>query len=589
MNAGQLLAHFDRISEAPEAVARLRRFILELAVRGKLVEQNPKDEPASELLKRIRAEKARLAEAGVLKPQGRSAIDEVTGPPFLAPQGWAVTTLGELAHKITDGAHKTPTYLKEGVPFVSVKDFSSGALDFSYTRFISPEEHATLYKRCDPRRGDILIGRIGTLGKAVLVDTDEEFSLFVSVGLIRFSHDCIAPVFLRHLLNSPHVEGEFDRIKVGGGTHTNKLNLGDLHTVVIPVPPLAEQRRIVAKVDELMALCDRLEAAQTERENRRDRLAAASLHRLINGADAESFREHARFHLRYLPRLTTRPEHIQQLRQTILNLAVCGKLVPQDPNDEPAFELLGRIKMKKARLIKDGTLRKEKPLPPALEDAAPFTIPTAWCWARIGTCSLLTEYGTSVKSDHIEKGIPVLKMGDVQDGKLHLGGQKKVPRSIEDLPQLFLKRFDLLYNRTNSAELVGKTGIYVGDDDVYTFASYLIRIRFPIDLTSPIYANLAMNAPYFRETQILPELQQQCGQANVNGTKLRNMMIPLPPLAEQRRIVAKADELMVLCDALDAQLTTAKTESRRLLDAILYNAIPTKHLPGQGHSVKETR
>jgi type I restriction enzyme S subunit len=124
-----------------------------------------------------------------------------------------------------------------------------------------PRREEVLYRRCDPRRGDILIGRIGTLGKAVLVDTDVEFSLFVSVGLIRFDHQSINPVFFRLLLNSPFVETEFDRIKIGGGTHTNKLNLGDLHTVAIALPPLAEQHRIVAKVDELMALCDRLEAA----------------------------------------------------------------------------------------------------------------------------------------------------------------------------------------------------------------------------------------------------------------------------------------------------------------------------------------
>jgi type I restriction enzyme, S subunit len=326
-------------------------------------------------------------------------------------------------------------------------------------------------------------------------------------------------------------------------------------------------------VDELMALCDRLEAAQAERESQRDRLAAASLHRLNNGAGADNFREHARFHLRHLPRLTTRPEHIQQLRQTILNLAVRGKLVRQDPNDEPAAELLKRIQAEKVRITKEGNLRKEKPLPPVAEDEAPFAIPASWSWARIGTCSLLTEYGTSVKSDHAEDGVPVLKMGDIQGGQLILGGQKKVPRLIEDLPQLFLKRFDLLYNRTNSAELVGKTGIYLGEDDAYTFASYLIRIRFINELTSPLYSNLAMNAPYFRETQILPELQQQCGQANVNGTKLRNMVIPLPPLAEQHRIVAKVDELMALCDRLEAQLTTARTESRRLLEAVLHEAL----------------
>jgi len=178
-----------------------------------------------------------------------------------------------------------------------------------------------------------------------------------------------------------------------------------------------------------------------------------------------------------------------------------------------------------------------------------------------------------VKSDQTEDGVPVLAMGDIQDGRVLLNTRKKVPRHIEDLPRLFLQRFDLLYNRTNSAELVGKTGIYLGEDDAYTFASYLIRIRFFSDLVSPVYLNIAMNAPYFRKTQIIPELRQQCGQANVNGSKLRNMIIPLPPIAEQRRIVAKVEELITLCDQMEAGLSATQEDKRALLEAVLYHAL----------------
>lgn len=146
-----------------------------------------------------------------------------------------------------------------------------------------------------------------------------------------------------------------------------------------------------------MALCDRLETVRAEQETRRDRLAAASLHHLNNGANAEALRNYARFYLSHLPRLTTRPEHVQPFRQTILNLAVRGHLVPQDPSDESASELLGRIQAEKARLTQEGLLRKEKPLSPVADDEPPFAIPTSWIWARIGSVSLLTDYGTSVK------------------------------------------------------------------------------------------------------------------------------------------------------------------------------------------------
>ena len=149
-------------------------------------------------------------------------------------------------------------------------------------------------------------------------------------------------------------------------------------------------------------------------------------------------------------------------------------------------------------------------------------------------------------------------MGNIQDGVVVWGNEKKIPATSEELPALFLKKFDLLYNRTNSAELVGKTGIYLGEDDCKTFASYLIRVQFSKISSSPRYVNLAMNAPIFRETQIVPLIKKQTGQANVNGTALKNMLIPMPPLPEQHRIRAKVDELMALCDQSEKSFTAPR-------------------------------
>ena len=164
-------------------------------------------------------------------------------------------------------------------------------------------------------------------------------------------------------------------------------------------------------------------------------------------------------------------------------------------------------------------------------------------------------------------------MGNIQDGAVVWGDEKKIPAPSEELPALFLKQFDLLYNRTNSAELVGKTGIYLGEDDCKTFASYLIRIQLSRRSSSPHYVNLAMNAPVFRETQIVPLIKKQTGQANVNGTALKNMLIPLPPLPEQHRIVAKVDELMALCDRLEKKLAGGDDTRRRMLDALLHEVL----------------
>src|SRR5262249_31595002 len=160
------------------------------------------------------------------------------------------------------------------------------------------------------------------------------------------------------------------------------------------------------------------------------------------------------------------------------------------------------------------------PLAPVRDDEPPFDIPATWVWTRIGEAALFTQYGTSARALPLERGVPVLTMGNIQDGVVVWGNEKRMPEDSDELPDLFLKKFDLLYNRTNSAELVGKTGIYLGEDGCRTFASYLIRLRFSLNHSSPQYVNLAMNGPSFRETQIIPLIKKQTGQANVNGTAL---------------------------------------------------------------------
>ena len=370
----------------------------------------------------------------------------------------------------------------------------------------------------------------------------------------------------------------------GHGISMAHMTKEKMEQLAVPLAPLAEQHRIVAKVDELMALCDRLEAARTEREATRDRLGGAVLSRL-NAPDPDPaiFRNHAAFALENLAPLTTRTGQIKALRQTILDLAVRGKLVEQDPNDEPTGEALKRIGSEREELVQRKIIRREKPLAKIAADEPPFEIPPEWQWKRIGEVALFTQYGTSTKSIHSEQGIPVLTMGNIQDGAVVWGNEKKIPATSEELPALFLEKFDLLYNRTNSAELVGKTGIYLGEDDCKTFASYLIRIQLSQTSSSPRYMNLAMNAPIFRETQIGPLIKKQTGQANVNGTALKNMLTPLPPLAEQHRIVAKVDELMAACDQLEASLATSDDTRRRLLDALLYESLEETLEPVKEH------
>ncbi len=257
---------------------------------------------------------------------------------------------------------------------------------------------------------------------------------------------------------------------------------------------------------------------------------------------------------------------IENLNQAILQEAVQGKLLPQDPTDEPASQLLERIKAEKAQ-----TGKKEKPLLPIKKEEIPFTIPENWVWCRLGEVSKNVEYGTSQKAEMSDEHIAVLRMNNIQAGKVDYDNLKYVSATINDLPRLYLIDGDLLFNRTNSYELVGKTAIYRGLNEYMTFASYLIRIQFDTCVV-PEYISSFINSPICRITQLEPEIIQQNGQANFNGTKLKNILIPLPPLSEQQQIVAEIEKQLGKTKELKAHIIANQQATEQLLKALLHRA-----------------
>ncbi len=569
MNAERLLHHYEQIADAPDAIARLRRFILDLAVRGKLVPQDPADEPASELLKRVRAEKYELSPQLHPKPSKSNEVTIADQALRSLPAGWERTSITSVLLSSFYGPRFDATdYRREGIPTIRTTDMTrDGRIELRDPPLVAVPAERLEDFRC--RDGDLLVTRTGSIGTMALFTG--ELLAIPSAYLIRFRFSThVSPRYMHLVLQSPGGQAAL-------GLGTTKvaqpnINAKAIAAIDFNLASLAEQHRIVAKVDELLVLCDELEAARTEQETKRDRLAAASLARL-NTPDPETFRDDARFALDALPALTARPDQIKQLRQTILNLAVRGKLVPQDPVDEPAEELLKLITAERDALVRQKEIRRDAPLEPVTARDCPHAIPSSWAWSRVGDAVLFTQYGSSQKSHASQSGVPILTMGNIQDGSVIWGNDKRIPESSDDLPALYLKKFDLLYNRTNSAELVGKTGIYLGQSEARTFASYLIRLRPSLLHSDPVYINVAMNAPCFRETQIVPLIKKQTGQANVSGSALKNMLIPLPPLAEQHRIVAKVDELMALCDQLETSLTNADETRKKLLDALLAEAL----------------
>ena len=316
MNADRLLAHYERIADVPDAVPRLRRFILDVAVRGKLVEQDPNEEPAAvSLVERNRSQR------------------EVR--PLVDVPGWLVAPIPSLLQFQYGKGMKASERLDEGpVPVFG----SNGIVGYCET----PLTEAPA----------IIVGRKGSAGALNLCDGPSwttDVAYFVEAPNYFDLREAPNYFDLRYLLIGLRT---LNLGSLGKGVKPG-LSRADVYDLPLSVPPLAEQHRIVAKIDELMALCDRLEVARIEREATRDRLAASSLARLdAPDPDPMVFRNHAAFALENLTPLTTRRDQIKALRQTILNLAVRGKLVVQDPKDEPASELLKRITKKKARLVK---------------------------------------------------------------------------------------------------------------------------------------------------------------------------------------------------------------------------------------------
>lgn len=346
MNAELLLQHFDRISEAPDAIPRLRRFILDLAVRGKLVEQDTQ-------LERVNM---------------RYSDEGVSGD---LPSNWRLLNFGKFCD--IRGGNQPPKsqFIDEPRPGY-VRLYQIRDLGETPVPTYIPSE--TTNRFC--RQGEILIGRYGaSIGKIFWAQKGA-----YNVALAKFIYPETAFIASFACLA---LKSDFFQTIIRGANRSAQagFNKGDLDEINFPLPPLAEQHRIVAKVDELMALCDQLEAAKNKRETRRDRLVKASLQRICI-SEAEEAKDAARFHLNNLPRLSTRQEHIKQLRQTILNLAVRGRLVPQDPNDEPAAELLKKIQVEKASLVMEDRRKKETALPKVDLEQAPFILPFGWSWAR---------------------------------------------------------------------------------------------------------------------------------------------------------------------------------------------------------------
>ncbi|MCL2657851.1 MAG: restriction endonuclease subunit S [Betaproteobacteria bacterium] len=564
--------HFEVAFAAPDGIKKLRELILTLAMQGRLVAQDPKDAPASELLKEIEAEKQRLVKEGKIKPPRLLPPIKEEEKPYALPQGWEWVRFGEITQhnsgKTLDGGRNT------GLPrkYITTSNVYWGKFQLNNVREMLIREDEL--DKCSARKGDLLICEGGEAGRAAVWELAEEICFQNHVHRARFYKD-VNPYLAYRFFEKINASGEINNYRKGVGI--SNMSSKALASIVFPLPPKSEQHCIVAKIDELMVRCDELEKLRAAQQEKRLTVHTAAIKQLLNIAEPDQHQRAQTFLAEHFSELYTVKENVAELRKAILQLAVMGKLVPQNPDDQPASELLQEIKAEKQRLVLANKIKGPKLGPSIDQEDEPFPVPDNWWWVRIAELAESIDYGTSQKTCDDSSLVPVYRMGNIVDGRLIDEGFKYISPEIDDLPRLFLQPNDILFNRTNSYELVGKSARYTGQAEQATFASYLIRVRLHDALLNPVFMSLAMNAPYFRSTQIEPEIVQQCGQANFNGTKLSLCAVPLPPFAEQHRIVAKIDQLMTLCDSLEQHIDKTALKQTELLNALVHAQSQNKH------------
>lgn len=552
-------------------IKKLRELILELAVRGKLVPQDPSDEPASVLLERIAAEKVLLVKEGKIKKP--KALPEISkeDKPFELPEGWEWSMLAEIAainprNEIDDAVDAS------FVPMSLISTAYNGQHEFEARKWGEIKKGFTHFAN-----GDIGIAKITPCfenSKAAIFS-----GLINGVGagttelhIARPYTDYVSALFILLNIKSPIYlkKGEAGMT----GTAGQKRLAKDFFSLYpLPIPPFAEQHRIVAKVDELMALCDRLELLSESQSAAHQTLVEALLATLTDSTDADELAQNWARLSTHFDTLFTTEASIDALKQTILQLAVMGKLVPQDPSDEPASALLERIAAEKAQLVKEKKIKKERPLPAISEDEKPFELPTGWEWCRIGDFSKLISGKGFKKSEYSEKGVRLFQIANVSLGYTKWEVENFMPMDYLDLyPELKLSSGDVLIalNRPLLNKRM-KICILSANDIPAILYQRVGKFEFDIEKINAKYLYYFMQSSFFIEH--LHESLQGSDQPFINQSQLVRFLFPYPPLDEQIRIINKIDELMALCEQLKARQQTSQQTQLALAESLVEGAL----------------
>ncbi|MBN2793205.1 MAG: restriction endonuclease subunit S [Desulfuromonadales bacterium] len=563
--ANILEQHFDTAFSAPDGIKKLRELILTLAMQGKLVEQDPNDPPASELLKEIEAEKQRLVKAGKIKnPKPLLPIksEELF---YDLPKGWEWVRLGEIG--IINPRNNADASVRVGfvpMPLINEGFFEKhqfeerqwGEIKKGYTHFADGDVGMAKITPCfENAKSCVFSGLPNGIGAGT-----------TELHIFRNSFNSVVPRFLLYYLKNPNYISKAVQ-SMTGSAGQKRVTTSYFIEQLFPLPPLTEQYRIVARIDQLMVRCDELEKLRNQLEEKRLAVHAAAIRQLLDAPDGSAWD----FIRQHFNELYSVKENVAELRKAILQLAVMGRLVPQDPNDPPASELLKDIEKEKALHEATKSRRKGEKLPPIKAEEMPYELPQGWEWVRLGNISLSSDSGWSpqcLPEQRYNGQWGILKVSAVSWGKFNPDENKALPFDQVPRPDCEVKAGDFLLSRANTDELVARSVIVEQVPEKLMMSDKIVRFKLSQSINKH-YINFANSTDCSRSYYMSNASGTSSSMKNVSRQVIAELPIPLPPFPEQQRIVARIDQLMALCDQLDQQINAATGKQTELLNAVM--------------------
>ncbi|WP_205854470.1 restriction endonuclease subunit S [Pseudomonas viridiflava] len=542
-------------------IKKLRELILDLAVRGLLVSQSPEDEPASQVLKRFAVEKNRLLKEAKIKKEKKLPPIGDEEKPFDLPEGWAWTRLADIGYNF---GQKTPS---GKLTYIDVGSINN-KLGLIEPTVIDAEEAPSRARKI-VKAGTVIYSTIRPyLLNIAVIQKDFHPELIASTAFaVVHPFEGVTSRYLYSYLRSPIFVSYVESVQ--GGIAYPAINDRQFFSGLFPMPPTDEQHRIVAKVDELLALCDNLEHRTEGNLDAHQTLVETLLGSLTSSADHMQLTSAWQRIATHFDILFTSEQSIDQLKQAILQLAIMGKLVPQDPTDEPASEHLKRIAAGKAKLVKEGKIKRDTPLSPIGNDEKPFESPKAWEWVRLEQISTVITKGSSPKWQGVEytdnvEDVLFVTSENIGNFKLLLDSKKYVEKKFNEIePRSILKKGDFLMNIVGAS--IGRTAVF-DIDALANINQAVCLIRAVPDSFSNMFLLIFFNSSTCID--YMYDKQVDNARANLSMGNIAKFLIPVPPYAEQHRIVAKVGELMSLCDELTTRLIDTQITKTYLADSL---------------------